>query len=424
MSSDVEKKKTNPVKAVDSCCRIVSCAVLVFMVALLIVSATPLGEQLPCWLASGSLLRKYLLPVLSSAAVGYLTNAVAIWMLFKPYEKHWFWPQGVIPGQKKSFGHELGILIPQYLLQPEKISAQIGKVALQYLKDPLFVQKIRVYVKSFLARNSDKLADVVVPYVQHLTVQAIRDNMTREKFDRFCQAAIHNFLTDAGTREKTVRGAAALFRDLLPEFSANLQKMVAERVANSFRQEHPVLSWLKENLTDSSVEDEVRNFWVRGEKELLEELERKETQEKIAEYFSRGLLLAKEWAERPENAEKIDQFLVERRAAAEKYAEGYLAEKVPVIADEILAADSFWTMLQEKALPALQLYVVRQLRGEGDTLLAKIDLPGKIENAVDKMDMKQLHHFVVRASNDNLTVLQILGFFLGGAAGVVMSFVL
>ena len=81
-------------------------------------------------------------------------------------------------------------------------------------------------------------------------------------------------------------------------------------------------------------------------------------------------------------------------------------------------------MLQEKALPALQLYVVRQLRGDGDTLLAKINLPGKIENAVDRMDMKQLHRFVVRASNDNLTVLQILGFFLGGAAGAVMAFVL
>jgi|GEM_PF-3529633 len=424
MSSDVEKKKTNPVKVIDRCCRIVSCAVLVFMVALLVVSATSFGEQLPCWLASGSVLRKYLLPVLASAAVGYLTNAVAIWMLFKPYEKHWFWPQGVIPGQKKSFGRELGILIPQYLLQPEKISAQIGKVALQYLQDPLFVQRIRVYVKSFLARNSDKLADVVVPYVQHLTVQAIRDNMTREKFDRFCQSVIHNFLTDADTRVKTVRGAAVLFRDLLPEFSADLQKMVAERVANSFRQEHPVLSWLKENLTDSSVEDEVRNFWDRGEKELLEELERKETQEKIAEYFSRALLMAKEWAERPENAAKIDQFLAERRAAAEKYAEEYLAEKVPAIADEILAGDSFWTMLQEKALPALQLYVVRQLRGEGDTLLAKIDLPGRIGNAVDKMDMKQLHQFVVKASNDNLTVLQVLGFFLGGVAGLIMSFVL
>ena len=102
----------------------------------------------------------------------------------------------------------------------------------------------------------------------------------------------------------------------------------------------------------------------------------------------------------------------------------YLAEKIPVFADEILSSDSFWTMLQEKALPALQLYVVRQLRGDGDSLLAKIDIPGKIEDAVDKMNMKELHHFVVKASNDNLTVLQVFGFFLGAAAGVIMALVL
>lgn len=424
MEQNAEKEKMNGVRALDRCCRIVSCAVLLFMVVLLIVSATPFGERIPGWLASGSFLRKYLLPILSSAAVGYLTNAVAIWMLFKPYEKHWFWPQGVIPGRKKSFGRELGILIPQYLLQPEKISARIGKVALQYLQDPLFVQRIRIYVRSFLARNSDRLANGIIPYVQRLTVRTIRDNMTSEKFNRFCQTVIHNFLTDADTRAKTVQGAVALFQDLLPEFSADLRKMVATRVAESFRREHPVLSWFKENLTAGSVEDEVNDFWRQGERELLEELERKATREKIAGYFSNVLLMAREWAERPENAAKIDQFLLERRADAEKYAERYLAERVPAFVDEILSADSFWTMLQEKALPALQLYVVRQLRGGSDTLLAKIDLPGKIENAVDGMDMKQLHHFVVRASNDNLTVLQVLGFFLGGAAGAVMAFVL
>ena len=419
-----EKEKTNWIKAVDCICRIASCVILIFMVVLLIVSRTPAGGYLPGWLAAGGFVRKYLIPVLSSAAVGYLTNAIAIWMLFRPYKKHWFWPQGVIPSQKKSFGHELGILIPQHLLQPEKISAQIGKVALQYLKDPLFVQKIRDYVKSFLARQSDKVAAVVVPYIQKLTVQALRDNLTHEKFCQFCQLVTHKFLNDDETRKKTVQTAVALFKDLLPGFSNDLKKLVAARVANSFRQEHPILSWFKDNLSGNSVEDEVESFWRNGEKELLESLEQQETQEKIAGYFAKALLKGKAWTERPENAAEIDRFLLERRKSAEKYVGDYLAEKIPVFADEILSSDSFWTMLEEKALPALQLYVVRQLRGDGDSLLAKINISGKIEDAVDRMNMKQLHHFVVKASNDNLTILQVFGFFLGAAAGVIMALVL
>ena len=424
MEPIAEPKKTNWIKIIDLACRISSCVILIVMAVLLIVSKTPAGNHLPGWLAAGGLVRKYLIPVFSSAAVGYLTNAVAIWMLFCPYDKKWYWPQGVIPRQKKRFGHELGILIPQHLLQPEKISAQIGKVALQYLKDPLFVQKIRDYVKSFLARQSGRLAEAVTPWIQKLTVQALRDNLTHDKFDQFCQLVTHNFLHNAETRAKTVQTAVALFKDLLPGFSEDLKKVVAERTADSFRKEHPILSWFKDNLSGSSVEDEVEKFWCNGEKELLGSLERKETQEKIAGYFAQALLAVKAWTELPENSAKIDQFLLERRQSAEKYVSNYLAERIPVFADEILSSDSFWTMLEEKALPALQLYVVRQLRGDGDSLLAKIDIPGKIEDAVDKMNMKELHQFVVKASNDNLTVLQVFGFFLGAAAGVVMALVL
>lgn len=371
MKQSDNQNKTNVAKVIDRCCRIASCAILFFMVLLLIISKLPAGAHLPSWLADGSVLRKYLIPISSSAAVGYLTNAIAIWMLFKPYEKHWFWPQGVIPSQKKSFGHELGILIPQHLLQPEKISAQIGKVVLHYLKDPRFVREIRIYVKFFLAQHSDKLAKIVVPYVQNISIQAIRDNTTRDNFNQLCQLITHNFLNDVNTRTKTVHGAVAVFKDLLPNFSDDLKSMVAKRVADSFRQEHPFLSILKDVFTKSSVEDEVEAFWHRGEKELLESLDKAETQEKIAEYFAKVLLMSKEWTEREENTAKIDQFLCQRRENVEKYVGNYLADKIPVLADELLSSDSFWTMLQEKALPALQLYVVKQLRGEGGSLLAE-----------------------------------------------------
>ena len=65
-------------------------------------------------------------------------------------------------------------------------------------------------------------------------------------------------------------------------------------------------------------------------------------------------------------------------------------------------------MLQEKALPALQLYIVRLLRNDGENLLEKFEISKEIENAVGRMDMAQLHRFVVQASNDNLTVLRVI----------------
>ena len=117
-------------KLLNRLCATVSWLIVAVMAALLALKWIPGTEAVEDLCSAQAWLDGYLLPILASAAVGYLTNAIAIWMLFKPYEKHRFWPQGVIPRQKKNFGRELGILIPQHLLQPEKISAQIGRVAL------------------------------------------------------------------------------------------------------------------------------------------------------------------------------------------------------------------------------------------------------------------------------------------------------
>ena len=149
-----------------------------------------------------------------------------------------------------------------------------------------------------------------------------------------------------------------------------------------------------------------------------------ETRERIAGFIDRALRAGLERARTPENAPAVREFLAGKRNIAEGYVREYLAERIPRLADEILGGDGFWVMLREKALPALQLYVVKQLRGDGGTLLAKVDIPGRIEKAVDDMDVAELHRFVVQASNDNLTLLQVLGFFLGGIAGVLMALVL
>jgi len=421
---DAASGRGRAVKLADRGCRIVSCAVICLMVTLLILRHSPWGICLPEELAEGSLFRKYLLPVLASAAVGYLTNAVAIWMLFRPYEKHWFWPQGVIPGRKESFARELGILIPKHLLKPEKISNAVGRIALEYLRDPAFEEKVRSFVNRQLVSHNAEIAALAAPFVRDFVSRMVRETLTPENAGRLCRFATRQFLSDDAARKKTVDGAVALFRELLPDLSAELRNVVSEKVAESFRREHPILSWWKENMTSSSVGDEVEKFWNDGEKELTTALEKTETQEKIAGYLARALEMGRDWAERPENAGKIESFLRDKRLSAEEYASSVLAEKLPELADEILRNELFWTLLREKGLPLLQLYVVKTLRDDSSGLLAKVDLPGTIRKAVNDMKMKELHKFVVQASNDNLTLLQIFGFFLGGAAGAILAFVL
>ena len=417
-------KSNRALKLLNRLCATVSWLIAAVMAALLALKWIPGAEAVRDLCSAWAWLDEYLLPILASAAVGYLTNAIAIWMLFKPYEKHRFWPQGVIPRQKRNFGHELGILIPRHLLQPEKISAQIGRIALQYLKNPDFIRNIREYVKSFLLRHGDSISGMIVPYVQDLATRAIREQFTEEQFQSVCRKIADCFLRDREERRKTVTAVAEMIRRLLPEFSAELKSAVAEKIAAAFRSEHPVLNTMNDIFGKKTIQDEVDEFWRNGEKELLESLARPETREQIAGFIDRVLRAGIDWTQKPENAPAVREFLADKRNSADGYVRGYLAERLPLLADKILGSDAFWIMLREKALPTLQLYVIRQLRGGGDTLLAKVDIPGRIEKAVDDMDVRELHRFVVQASNDNLTLLQVLGFFLGGIAGVVMALVM
>ena len=70
----------------------------------------------------------WLVPVLTAAAVGYLTNYLAIWLLFRPYTKHGpFW--GVIPRNQPRLAKSLGKTIPERLLPPAELAQTITELA-------------------------------------------------------------------------------------------------------------------------------------------------------------------------------------------------------------------------------------------------------------------------------------------------------
>ena len=69
-----------------------------------------------------------LLSVSLTAAVGYLTNWIAIEMLFRPYRPVkwlWIWPQGLIPRNQKRIGEKAGEAIRSELLDPDKIADRL-----------------------------------------------------------------------------------------------------------------------------------------------------------------------------------------------------------------------------------------------------------------------------------------------------------
>ena len=71
-----------------------------------------------------STLQLWLFPVFTAAAVGYLTNYLAILLLFKPYKpvKWLFGFQGVLPKEQAALAKKMGEEIPAALLPPEELA--------------------------------------------------------------------------------------------------------------------------------------------------------------------------------------------------------------------------------------------------------------------------------------------------------------
>ena len=110
----------------------VICATVSFLTILLLLPLTIFvsctGRGIAPWFPA-------VLTVLLSAAVGYVTNYIAIQMLFKPYEKNPFhvlslltlglWQQGLIPRNKDAIGAELGRVTQEELIGPDSLKKQI-----------------------------------------------------------------------------------------------------------------------------------------------------------------------------------------------------------------------------------------------------------------------------------------------------------
>ena len=74
--------------------------------------------------------------VLGAASVGYMTNWLAITMLFRPYEpKKWLfvWPQGLLPRNRIEIARKVGEECENSILEADKIAVYIKSCLLREL---------------------------------------------------------------------------------------------------------------------------------------------------------------------------------------------------------------------------------------------------------------------------------------------------
>ncbi|MBQ2335871.1 MAG: DUF445 family protein, partial [Victivallales bacterium] len=132
--------------------------------------------------------------ILLSAAIGYITNYIALQMLFKPFERdgrHWlsictlgYWKQGLVPKNKKSIGVEIGRQIETKLLPPEKLADELCGAVSNIMSERKITDDARrlvaklvdehhAEIDAFLMEKGGQLLDAMLE--KYITRETVRD---------------------------------------------------------------------------------------------------------------------------------------------------------------------------------------------------------------------------------------------------------
>ncbi len=174
----------------------------------------------------GLTLWEWLLPLVIGITAGLLTNAIAIWMLFHPYEAVYLgpvrvMPKGAVPKEIDRIAKRIGETVGRELLTPEDISRTLGSAAFRQRFD----EALRDALHGILHRDLGPLRELVTPS------QAVGLETTLERLLEKLVQALEIYFQSADFEER-VRGFTTSltgeFRDrplsvlLTPELQADL----------------------------------------------------------------------------------------------------------------------------------------------------------------------------------------------------------
>ncbi|MDD3886929.1 MAG: DUF445 family protein, partial [Victivallaceae bacterium] len=179
--------------------------------------------------------------VLTAAAVGYVTNQLAVFLLFRPYDAHWG-VQGLVPRKKSRLARALGEMIPAYLLDPGAITDELAAMVRNTLDKPELLDELRTLICRFADRYSLEFAGFLSPHIVRAAERAVADNLSPETLRRFFDTAAGSYLGDRANREQLAAGVIDELKRRAPEFSAFIRSEVRSGAADYVRTRHPRLA--------------------------------------------------------------------------------------------------------------------------------------------------------------------------------------
>jgi uncharacterized membrane protein YheB (UPF0754 family) len=222
----------------------------------------------------------WLIPPLVGAAIGYITNAVAIKMLFRPLKEIRFlgirlpFTPGILPRQRHKLAENIGTIVEQQLLTPEIVAERLRqenvreslKTVIAGYTEQLFNQfsDVSSPFKDLAEREYPRIAEAVIAFLNKPEIHRRLEIQGRVFLNNAILRlnAFQRFFLSAGQFENTLHDRMPeIIDDLIEQLEDILRdRQTRERILGFLTKTLFVLDSGKKDRFDSYVRDSLLGF--------------------------------------------------------------------------------------------------------------------------------------------------------------------
>ncbi|MBX3728811.1 MAG: DUF445 family protein [Candidatus Sumerlaeia bacterium] len=377
------------------------------------------------------------LVVLASGSVGFLTNWLAIRMLFRPrVRRSWLvaWPQGLVPREQARFARALGQVAAERLMHPDAVAvaledpdlqAAIGRVVRRELDGLLDDAQVRAVLVAAVTEGIEQHGPAFVqrlrPDLRQAAARALDQYLTSERVLGWIDGALRAFV-----HHHAVRRAVAewVFRESARDGTVTRIMALLEEHFRRYRERHPVrgffaeqfvLDWdalrdsLVETLRSESAAENLADVLIETAEGLAERLRAPEASEAVGRVRLAAIERGLDWCEERGLA-LLAEGLAEigRKPETWEAVEGALHEVLRRLPEALFDGES----------GSLKQAFRQNLSDLQRDLLGLLPVAAIVEREVLAMDPATIERLVDEVGRRELAWIQILGFVAGLAMGL------
>ena len=403
-------------------CMPMSFLTLIGLVVVVIVKRC--GVVLPVWFDS------YAFPIFVSAAVGYLTNWIAIEMLFKPYNPTWkhpfaiitfgYWRQGLVPKNKNRIAQIMGTEVAEKLLKPEKLANDLCSMVGEILENKEIMTSVQNGFQKQIIQHEEQIINVLVPKIEEAIISESKRLITPNKVREFWTKKIEPYLQSEKTKEKISKFLLNTLEKKAPKIAEKVKPIMVEAIEEFCYTKGgrfgvlitPLASSIADFLITKKTLESGITRWVNNPN----------TPEVLREEIVNFVEEMREYIYSSKNEAEAEEFVEELRESLHEYISKYLRENISTMSGRFLSSEALWSWV-ESLLPIVKPSIEAMIKETGMPLIIeKLNVNGRIQTAVDEMDMAEFHDMINQVAAQHLGAIQVLGYILGAIAGILLIF--